>query len=490
MSEETTNTEVTTQANNKKKVIAIIAAAAVIIIALAVGIGIYNTPENRLNRQLDLGNKYLEEQNYEQAAIEFEKAIEIDDRCMEAYTGGIEAYLGAGNTDGAKDFYDRTLTMLDGLDADFLAENMDYAVEIYIAADRVYGGDRNKIVQVLEEGYTKTGENPQIKDKLVENYNPIAESYTQAGSYEDALKVYDRLLELDNTNTETINGLCDCLNKYLTVLMEEGKYDEIRALAEKYGDVAANVDFAGIIAQIEEIERIEAENKAFMQKVYDLMAAQDYEEGMCELDGSEEMVAFVERMEGDSYIYIPDNNGSLSGVGAGIYKYEDEDEEDGIGYYYYYGDYVDGERKGSGTEFVEFTTVGGYSVFTGAWGNDAPNGEGTEIIVGALEANGSGVSYNEVISGILIDGLWDGQVRAIMTDGRDGREYDVSFSAVRGVPTEDKTEEVISYGIWELELEEGKYIYAYDFSPSSYYIWYSFISEGEYVGIPGFVKVQ
>ena len=50
----------------------------VIIVALMIGIGIYNMPENRLSRQLDLGQKYLSEQNYEQAAIEFDKAIEIE----------------------------------------------------------------------------------------------------------------------------------------------------------------------------------------------------------------------------------------------------------------------------------------------------------------------------------------------------------------------------------------------------------------------------
>lgn len=35
-------------------------AAVVVMIVLAVGIGIYNTSENRLQRQLNLGNKFLE----------------------------------------------------------------------------------------------------------------------------------------------------------------------------------------------------------------------------------------------------------------------------------------------------------------------------------------------------------------------------------------------------------------------------------------------
>ena len=477
MSEETTNTTEQSNQGNKKKLIAIIAAAAVIVIALAVGIGIYNTPANRLQRQLDLGNKYLEEQNYEQAAIAFEEAIAIDDRCMEAYTGGIEAYLGAGNVDGAKDFYDRTLTMIDGLDADFANANMEAIVEIYLAVDDVYAGDIEKITQVLEDGYTFTGEDSRIKDKLIENYLQIGKEDTQNGLYEDALTVYDRLLELDSANTETINDLCDCLNKYIDILMEAGKYDEIRALAEKYGDVATNVDFKGILAQIAEIERIEEENRAFMQKVFDLMAAEDYEEGLCELYGSEEAEVFVERMESDFYIFIPDNNDSFKGLGAGVYQYEDENE--GTDYYFYYGHYVDGERKGTGVEFVDLDT--GYYVFTGAWDKDSPNGDGTVIIVSMSE----GECYDKVMNGTLIDGFWDGQINAILTDNESGEEFDLSFSAENGL-VEDKTEEVLSKFGWAERPEEGEYIFAFDYRPSINKAWGSYAVEGELLGIYGF----
>lgn len=464
--------------DKKKKLIPLVVAAAVVFIALLAGVSIYNTPANRLQRQLDLGNKYLEEQQYEQAALAFEQAIVIDDRCLEAYAGGIEAYLGAGDTEGAQDFYDKALAMLSGLDADFLAENMDYAVEIYLAADKVYSDDWEKIAQVLEEGYTMTGENSKIKDKLIENYIQIGKKETQEGSYQEALTVYDRLLELDSTNEETINGLCDCLNKYINVLMEAKQYDEVRALAEKYGDVAVNVDFNTILARITELERIEAENRAFMQKVYDLMAAEDYE-GMHEVDGSEEAGAFVERMESDRYIYCPDDNDALSGTGAGVYTY-------GMGgYYFYYGDYVNNERKGNG---VEFQNKSGdcYFVFTGEWSNDAPNGEGEEITVGGVSGNGNGMRYDTVTSGVLIDGLWDGNVNAILTDKQTGEEFDLSFSAAKGIPAENKTEKFISEGWWDERLVEGWYIYTFDHHPDTGNAWWSLNYEGGLVGITGF----
>ena len=69
-------------------------AVVVVLIVLVVGIGIYNTPENRLQRQLNLGNKYLEEQQYEEAVLAFDRAIAIDEACVEAYLGKAEAYIG------------------------------------------------------------------------------------------------------------------------------------------------------------------------------------------------------------------------------------------------------------------------------------------------------------------------------------------------------------------------------------------------------------
>ena len=85
---------------NKKKW-GIIGAVAVVLIAFIIGISIYNMPANRLSRQLDLGNRYLEEMNYEQAIVEFDKAIAIDPMSVEAYLGKAQAYEGMGDIDMA-----------------------------------------------------------------------------------------------------------------------------------------------------------------------------------------------------------------------------------------------------------------------------------------------------------------------------------------------------------------------------------------------------
>lgn len=247
--------ELTGSRGKRKRVLVSLSVAAVVLAAVMVGVAIYHTPENRLRRQLDLGNRYLEEQQYEQAVLAFEQAIAIDDRCLEAYTGSVEACLGMGDENGAQDIYERALTVLSGLDADFLAENLDGAVELYLAADEVYDGDFERIVQALEEGFAVTGKDERIKAGLVENYIRLGAKETQDGSYEEALAVYDRLLELDRENPEVIHDLCGCLNRYMDILMEAGDYERIRELAQKYAEAAAEIDFAAILARIEEMER-------------------------------------------------------------------------------------------------------------------------------------------------------------------------------------------------------------------------------------------
>ena len=88
--------------NGKKRMMLVgIIAVAVVLAAILIGIGIYNTPTNRMNRHMDLGARYLEEQNYEQAVVEFDKVIAIDPMSVEAYLGKAEAYEGMGDTDKA-----------------------------------------------------------------------------------------------------------------------------------------------------------------------------------------------------------------------------------------------------------------------------------------------------------------------------------------------------------------------------------------------------
>src|SRR5699024_2195994 len=59
----------------------------------------------RVQEQLDLGQKYLTELNYTEAILAFTQAIEIDPESIPAYMGRAEAYRGTEQYEEAKTDY-------------------------------------------------------------------------------------------------------------------------------------------------------------------------------------------------------------------------------------------------------------------------------------------------------------------------------------------------------------------------------------------------
>ena len=89
--------------SSKKNIIIIIIAAIVLIIGgvTAVAIGTNGFDFSGVRTTLQLADRYLSEQNYEQAIIEFEKVLEIEPMNVDAYLGLAEAYMAFGKTDKA-----------------------------------------------------------------------------------------------------------------------------------------------------------------------------------------------------------------------------------------------------------------------------------------------------------------------------------------------------------------------------------------------------
>ncbi len=237
---------------NRKKMIGIATGLMIIVFTLMIGNRVYSAaPENKLSRQLDLGNKYLEDHEYKAAAVAFENAIAIDEKCMEAYVGGIEAYLLMDDKDALLTFYDRALSAVSDLDAGTAGQKTDFVVEIYLASDRVYSDDWEMKIRVLEEGWNIT-ENVEIKEMLIVKYLDIAEEKSVAEDYESGLECFDRLLKLAAEDERVLETLGRCLSVYLECMVKEKNYDEVRRLAGKYKEIVTNIDFNAILKQMEE----------------------------------------------------------------------------------------------------------------------------------------------------------------------------------------------------------------------------------------------
>lgn len=228
---------------------------------------------------------------------------------------------------------------------------------------------------------------------------------------------------------------------------------------------------------------------AFVQNLYNLMAAKDYAAAynalLVEGEFTDTAGVYLDAMEANSSVlsvYIPD--GGIVGTGLGIYNLPDSNV------YLYYGDYVDGVRTGNGA--LLYIYGDGYEYFEGTWSNDAPNGQGTrtmvrfntlseEVLGGVLPYNTVGSS--EVFNGSLVNGLWDGVVTISVSDmgyynmdmagGRapsaDRIEtYNLSFVANNGVAAEDKTDEYLSHlkYLGYTREDDGWIVYAFDGYPN------------------------
>ena len=101
---ETQKDEVVAKKNKKFVVPVIISSIAVLAVVAAVIIVLTinsSGKDRKLQEQLDLGEKYISELDYEQAIVAYEMAIEIDPMSADAYLGLAAAYMSAGNYEKA-----------------------------------------------------------------------------------------------------------------------------------------------------------------------------------------------------------------------------------------------------------------------------------------------------------------------------------------------------------------------------------------------------
>lgn len=140
--------------------------AAVVAVICATAIALFlgrDSSAGKVTELLNLGNKYLLEQDFEQAIAAFEKAIEIDPKCEEAYRGLADVYVGMGNYESAINIlqqgFDQTAS--EGMSA-YLAEIGDAYMRMQIEACRgeaeahVAMGNYESAIGVLKKGIEQT----------------------------------------------------------------------------------------------------------------------------------------------------------------------------------------------------------------------------------------------------------------------------------------------------------------------------------------------
>lgn len=104
----------------------ILIAIAIVIVLAGVGIGGYlGFRMYRVNALLDLGFKYLSEENYEDALAAYEAVFEITEKNAESYLGAADAYIGLGEFDKAIEILEKGYDITGDSEIDDRLYNID-----------------------------------------------------------------------------------------------------------------------------------------------------------------------------------------------------------------------------------------------------------------------------------------------------------------------------------------------------------------------------
>jgi YD repeat-containing protein len=189
-------------------IMAVVALVAVAIICIIITTVMSQSESRQLAKQLDLGQKYLEDMDYDQAILAFNKAIEIDPKNVEAYLGMARAYEGLDNLEMAiyicTQGYEKTSD-------ERLLEKMQYYKNI------VETGNENVVIEDENEITSDTNSNG---NEIIARANlRLEEDYKDIGTVSSIdYLTYKQLEEIFNPY---INALEEYVNAYKEVYGDE-----------------------------------------------------------------------------------------------------------------------------------------------------------------------------------------------------------------------------------------------------------------------------
>ena len=159
------------------------------------------TPEQRVNSSISLGNKYLNEMDYEQAAVAFDQALEIEPRNREALLGIMEASVRLGDNEGFQNAFESYLNIC--CEDDTISEE-DWRVltQMALAAEKYYGETEYK--EILQTLIDET-QDDKLKNRYVAILNEEADSAWKTRDYEEVIARLEEAYRLDPSNEQIVN---------------------------------------------------------------------------------------------------------------------------------------------------------------------------------------------------------------------------------------------------------------------------------------------
>ena len=185
----------------------------------------------KASKQLDLGQKYLLEGNYQEAIIAFEKAIQIDPKNVDARLGLADTYIALGKTDDA-------ITVLkEAMDID------PERPEPYISLAKIFmrQGDYQKAIEILEKGIKNSGDASVLA--LMNELKPqIPVASVKSGEYTESVTITFNNIGENDEVYYTVDGSepnKEAIKFEAPIQFDSGK-NIIRAITYRYNIVASD----------------------------------------------------------------------------------------------------------------------------------------------------------------------------------------------------------------------------------------------------------
>lgn len=258
---------------------------AIILAVVCIGCAIFvsNSPERKLNKQLEIARVYMANGDYEQAIAEFSKVLDIDDMNVEAYLGMAAAYEALEDYDAAlailqtgfdktgdqtlKDKIDELNAKIDELNSEEIAE----AETEMAAEDNIVMGENGPFT-FSEKVFSFDGYyiEPGVVEKIIESrgldndfsiYNRSILKYSYSDSSETRYEI----------NTYVDEG--------------DGYY---RSVISDYDYIDDNYNYEYIVFWLDEIEKYDDEVKALITSPVLPGMTQDEFMSLCNWDIMEE----------------------------------------------------------------------------------------------------------------------------------------------------------------------------------------------------------
>ena len=188
----------------KKNIPMIAAGICLLCVIIFTAIMVKNTSEARqYTEQMEIGEKYLAELEYESAVAAYMAAIEIEPKNAEAYIGLAEAYLGMGETDKAIEILEEGISQTDSEELKSMLTSIQQELA-EAEKKRIEEEEKAKLAEAEKETEKETETETTTEIEITSK--PESETTTVGATTAETTMLIETIVHEELESVQTVNG--------------------------------------------------------------------------------------------------------------------------------------------------------------------------------------------------------------------------------------------------------------------------------------------